>query len=321
MSSSERETKIITLPDGLAGERIDAALARLLGLSRSSIVDLIEAGEIRNNKGPIAKSLRVVGGEWFEVVMPAQVAPAGLTATPITQEVTQATGISPLIIVHDDPDFVVVDKPVGVAAHPAPGWEGPTVIGALVAQGFSINTSGVAERQGIVHRLDAGTTGLMVVAKNETTYSNLKEQFRQRTVHKVYHAMVQGHVDPSEGTIDAPIDRHPKEDYKFAVVMSGKPSVTHYKALEYFPALSLVEVELETGRTHQIRVHFSALGRPLLGDRTYGADHTLAKKYHISRPWLHARQLTFTHPGTGEQATFFSEYPEDLKRVLEELRS
>jgi 23S rRNA pseudouridine1911/1915/1917 synthase len=290
-------------------------------LSRSVVADLIEAGEVKNRKGPIVKSTKVIGGEWYEIILPAPAKPAGLTATPITPELTAQTGIKPLKIIYDDPDFVVVDKPVGVAAHPAPGWEGPTVIGALIAMGHNIDTSGVAERQGIVHRLDAGTTGLMVVAKNETTYSNLKDQFRQRTVHKVYHAIVQGHVDPSEGTIDAPVDRHPREDYKFAVTVHGKPAITHYKALEYFPALTLVEVELETGRTHQIRVHFSALGRPLLGDLTYGADHTLATKYHISRPWLHARELSFLHPGTGERVSFFSDYPEDLSRVLAQLRS
>jgi 23S rRNA pseudouridine1911/1915/1917 synthase len=157
----------------------------------------------------------------------------------------------------------------------------------------------------------------MVIAKNENSYSNLKQQFRDRTVTKVYHALVQGHMDPTEGTIDAPIDRHPREDYRFAVVADGKPSITHYKALEFFPAVSLLEIELETGRTHQIRVHFSALRHPLVGDMTYGADHTIASRLEITRPWLHARELKFIHPSSGSEIAFFSEYPQDLTRCLE----
>jgi len=157
----------------------------------------------------------------------------------------------------------------------------------------------------------------MVIAKNESSYSNLKQQFRDRTVTKVYHALAQGHMDPTEGTIDAPIDRHPREDYRFAVVADGKPSITHYKALEFFPAVSLLEIELETGRTHQIRVHFSALRHPLVGDMTYGADHTIANRLEITRPWLHARELKFTHPASGSEIAFFSEYPSDLTRSLE----
>jgi 23S rRNA pseudouridine1911/1915/1917 synthase len=211
----------------------------------------------------------------------------------------------------------VIDKPVGIAAHPSPGWKGATVIGAIVAAGYNVSTSGAAERQGIVHRLDVGTSGLMVVAKNETAYTSLKQQFRERSVDKIYHAMVQGHMDPSEGTIDAPIDRHPREDYRFAVVADGKPSITHYTALEFFPAVSLLEIELETGRTHQIRVHFSALRHPLVGDATYGADHTISQRLEIARPWLHAHKLSFSHPASGDRLHFESPYPADLTRSLE----
>jgi 23S rRNA pseudouridine1911/1915/1917 synthase len=210
----------------------------------------------------------------------------------------------------------VIDKPVGIAAHPSPGWQGATVVGAIFAAGYQLATSGAAERQGVVHRLDVGTSGLMVVAKNEIAYSHLKDQFRDRTVSKVYHALVQGHMDPTVGTIDAPIDRHPREDYRFAVVANGKPSITHYKTLEAFPAVTLLEIELETGRTHQIRVHFSALHHPLVGDLTYGSDPSLAQRLKISRPWLHAKQLGFTHPASGEQISFSAEYPEDLTRSL-----
>jgi len=238
--------------------------------------------------------------------MPAAKVPPTLTATPIEG----------LDVVFNDDHIIVINKPAGVAAHPSPGWQGPTVIGAIIAAGYNVSTSGAAERQGVVHRLDVGTTGLMVVAKDEASYANLKDQFRDRVVKKVYHAMVQGHMDPSEGTIDAPINRHPREDYRFAVVADGKPSITHYKSLELFPAVSLLEIELETGRTHQIRVHFSALHHPLVGDLTYGADHTIAERLEMHRPWLHARQLAFTHPITGEYLSFNCEYPSDLTRSL-----
>jgi 23S rRNA pseudouridine1911/1915/1917 synthase len=230
-----------------------------------------------------------------------------------------ATPIDGLKVVYDDEFLIVIDKPVGIAAHPSPGWQGATVVGAIFAAGYQLATSGAAERQGVVHRLDVGTSGLMVVAKNEVAYSNLKDQFRDRTVSKVYHALAQGHMDPTVGTIDAPIDRHPREDYRFAVVANGKPSITHYKTLEVFPAVTLLEIELETGRTHQIRVHFSALHHPLVGDLTYGSDPALATRLGITRPWLHAKQLAFDHPGSGERLSFNAEYPADLTRSLEVL--
>jgi 23S rRNA pseudouridine1911/1915/1917 synthase len=304
---SNRESRLITIPEGLDQERIDAALSRVLGFSRSAIVSLIEEGAITRHGKPYTKSDRVSDGEILEVLMPAPKGPAALEPTPIDG----------LVVVYDDEDVIVIDKPAGVAAHPSPGWKGPTVIGAIVAAGYDVATSGAAERQGVVHRLDVGTTGLMVVAKNEKSYSDLKQQFRDRVVTKVYHALVQGHMDPTEGTIDAPIDRHPREDYRFAVVADGKPSITHYTALEFFPSVSLLEIELETGRTHQIRVHFSALRHPLVGDLTYGADHTIAERLEITRPWLHAHKLAFRHPATGKEIAFTSEYPADLTRTLQ----
>jgi len=224
-----------------------------------------------------------------------------------------------MTVVHDDPDVVVVDKPVGVAAHPSPGWSGPTVIGGLSAAGFTISTSGVAERQGVVHRLDVGTSGLMVIAKSERAYTALKRQFRDRTVDKIYHAVVQGHPDPTRGTIEAPIDRHPTRDHRWAVVAGGRPSITHYDTLEAFPAASLLEVRLETGRTHQIRVHLSALRHPCVGDSTYGADPVLAEQLGLDRQWLHAVRLGFEHPGTGERVVFTSPYPPDLQHALDVL--
>jgi 23S rRNA pseudouridine1911/1915/1917 synthase len=223
-------------------------------------------------------------------------------------------------ILFDDDDVVVVDKPVGVAAHPSEGFEGPTVVGGLAAAGYRISSSGAEERQGIVHRLDVGTTGVMAVAKSERAYTSLKRQFKERTVDKDYHAVVQGLLDPLRGTIDAPIDRHPSRDYRFAVVAGGKDSVTHYETLEAFAHGSLVEVHLETGRTHQIRVHVSAMRHPCVGDITYGADPTLSKKLGLERQWLHALRLGFDHPATGERIVVTSEYPQDLDIALERLR-
>lgn len=303
---SNRERKSLSIPEGLNLERVDIALSRLLGLSRNVVVGLIESGEILKSGTAVGKSDKVVSGDVIEILMPAVKGEAKLEATPIDG----------LKVVYDDQYLIVIDKPVGIAAHPSPGWHGATVVGAIFAAGYQLATSGAAERQGVVHRLDVGTSGLMVVAKNEIAYTSLKDQFRQRTVSKVYHALVQGHMDPTVGTIDAPIDRHPREDYRFAVVANGKPSITHYKTLEVFPAVTLLEIELETGRTHQIRVHFSALHHPLVGDQTYGSDPALAQRLKISRPWLHAKKLAFTHPASGERINFTSEYPEDLTRSL-----
>jgi 23S rRNA pseudouridine1911/1915/1917 synthase len=305
--TDERERRSILITEEHDGERVDSALARILELSRSTVADLLNAGEVLQGKKPLSKSDRVQPGDRLTVLMPAIFDPLELKPTPIEE----------LDIVYDDDDVVVVNKPVGCAAHASPGWTGPTVVGALIARGYRISTSGPQERQGIVQRLDAGTSGLMLLAKNETSYNNMKNQFRNRTVKKVYHTLVQGHVDPSEGTIDAPIGRHPREDYRFAVVADGKPSITHYSLIEYYSSASLLRVELETGRTHQIRVHFNALRHPLVGDLAYGGDPVLAARLEIKRPWLHAIELTFNQPTTDERITLSAPLPDDLKRALE----
>lgn len=305
------DVRNLPVPDALAGERVDAALSRMLGLSRTRAAELAEGGFVRVDGVEVGKSARLPGDGWLEVEMPA---PAPVR--PLTRE----DDVSGLRVVHDDDDLVVVDKPVGVAAHPSPGWTGPTVVGVLAARGYRIATSGSAERQGVVHRLDVGTSGLMVVAKSEHAYTVLKRAFKERTVDKVYHALAQGHPEPTTGTIDAPIGRHPGQDWKFAVVADGKPSVTHYEVLEMLPAASLTEVHLETGRTHQIRVHFAALRHPLVGDLTYGADPALAERVGLTRQWLHAMRLGFAHPATGQYLELTSEYPQDLAGALEWLR-
>ena len=303
-------TRLLPVTPGLAGERADAGLAKLLGLSRSVVAEMLTEGCVVQNGRVIGKSDRLIEDALLEVALPQPKNPLELVAL-------EVPGFK---IVYQDADIVVVDKPAGVASHPSVGWDGPTVGGALLAQGVTITTSGAQERQGIVQRLDVGTSGLMVLAKSELAYSVLKQAFRDRTVHKVYHAVIQGLADPLSGTFDAPIGRHPKHEFKFAVMQDGKPSVTHYETLEAFPSASLVEVVLETGRTHQIRVHFSAFRHPLVGDTMYGADPTLAAKVGLERQWLHAMRLSFTHPTSGEPVAFESSYPADLQHALEVLR-
>lgn len=305
------EAKSFPVPDSFDGVRADAAISKILGVSRAVAADLCSEGLVRQDGKVIDKSAKFRAGALLEIAAfenkdPLQVLP---------------TLVSDLAIVFQDDDLVVIDKPAGVAAHPSVGWDGPTVPGALLALGIPVSTSGAAERQGIVQRLDVGTSGLMMVAKSELAYSRLKQAFRDRIVEKTYHAVVQGHLDPLAGTFDAPIGRHPKADFKFAVMNEGKHAVTHYQTLEMFPAATMVEVDLETGRTHQIRVHFSAFRHPLVGDTMYGADPKLADKLGLVRQWLHAVKLSFDHPISGERLTLHSNYPPDLEHALEVLRA
>lgn len=305
------DVRNVLVPEGLEGERVDAAVARLFGLSRTRAAELAAEGMIELDGAGAGKSTRVIAGARIEITLPS-VAPSR------TLEII-AEPVPGMRIVHDDDDIVVVDKPVGVAAHPSVGWSGPDVLGGLKAAGYRITTSGASERQGIVSRLDVGTSGLMVVCKSEYGYSVLKRAFKERTVDKTYHALVQGLPDPHVGTIDAPIGRHPSGDYKFAVMDSGKHAVTHYELLEAFRHASLLDVTLETGRTHQIRVHMAALRHPCVGDPTYGADPTLATRLGLERQWLHAMGLGFIHPGTDEYVRFESTYPDDLQQALDRL--
>ena len=299
------DVRRMPVPDALIGERADAAIARLLGISRSRAADLAESGSVILDGAAIGKSVRLAADSWLEVTLPAT------RPTPLPQPVPG------LVVLYEDEHVVAVDKPVGVAAHPSPGWTGPTVVAGLRAAGHTIASAGAAERQGIVHRLDVGTSGVMVVAKTDFAYADLKEQFRQRTVTKTYHALVQGHPDPLRGTIDAPIGR--LRDHRFGVVAGGRPSVTHYDTIEAFRYATLLTVGLETGRTHQIRVHMAALRHPCAGDVTYGADPVLADKLGLTRQWLHAVELRITHPDTGRELTLTSDYPPDLAEALRRL--
>jgi 23S rRNA pseudouridine1911/1915/1917 synthase len=304
------ESRSLPLPDGLDGVRVDAGIAKLLGFSRTFASEVAEAGGVTLDGAPVGKSDRMRAGGWLEV-----------TWQPKDEVAIVPMAVPDLTVIHDDESIVVVNKPAGVAAHPSVGWSGPTVPGALAAAGYRIATSGAAERAGIVHRLDAGTSGLMVVAKSEAAYSRLKNAFHDREVEKIYTAVVQGHPDPLSGTIDAPIGRHPRSDWKFAVLQDGKHAVTHYETVEAFRAASLLTINLETGRTHQIRVHMAAQRHPCVGDAMYGADPTLTARLGLTRQWLHATELGFTHPDSGEWVTFTADYPADLSHALDVLRA
>ena len=303
-------SRLLPVPDGLDGVRVDQALAKMLGFSRTFAAEVAEQGGVQLDGRSAGKSDRVTAGSVLDVSWTDRQEP---TVVPIA--------VPDLGIVYDDDDIVVVDKPSGVAAHPSVGWEGPTVLGALAAGGYRIATTGAPERQGVVHRLDVGTSGLMVVAKTEHAYTALKRAFKEREVDKIYHAVVQGHPDPLSGTIDAPIGRHATHSWKFAVTPAGKDSVTHYETIEAFPGASLLEIHLETGRTHQIRVHMAAHRHPCVGDPLYGGDPTLSARLGLTRQWLHAHELSFAHPTTGDWVTFTSDYPADLAHALEVLRA
>ncbi len=304
MTNADAVPQRYEIPESLAGERADVGLSRLTGISRNKAANLISDGLVTVGGRKVSRADRLIAGGILAVDPEPEPEPAA--AEPVVQ----------LPIVFLDDDIVVVDKPVGVAAHPSPGWSGPTVTNGLRTAGISVAEVGAAEREGVVHRLDVGTSGLMVVARTPLAYTSLKDQFKERVVDKTYHTLVQGHPDPSTGTIDAPIGRHPHHDYRFAVTNDGKPSVTHYRTLEAFSYASLLEVDLETGRTHQIRVHMAAMNHPCCGDLTYGADPTLAKRLGLTRQWLHAVALSIDHPQTGERMTFESAYPADLAHAL-----
>ncbi|MDR1213362.1 MAG: RluA family pseudouridine synthase [Propionibacteriaceae bacterium] len=302
---------VALVPDGLAGERIDLAASRMTGLSRSRVDQLAAAGGLVLNGQPVAKSHRVQAGDLLEVV----------EDKPARRLEVQARSVAGLGLVYQDADLVVVDKPAGVAAHPSLGWDGPSVVEHLAAAGIGVSTSGAPEREGIVQRLDVGTSGLMVVARSEFAYSALKAAFRQRRVRKIYQAVAQGYPDPSTGTIDAAIGHHRGPEWKMAVSRSGRPAVTHYRTLAAGRGASLLEIELETGRTHQIRVHLSAIHHPCLGDLVYGADPALAARLELRRQWLHAVELAFPHPRSHEQVTFHSEPAPDLAAAWAVLRA
>jgi 23S rRNA pseudouridine1911/1915/1917 synthase len=307
----ELPSKFLPTPDSLVGERADAALAKMLGVSRTRATELLQSGMVEVAGRALGKSDRLERDQILEV---------DIEDRKVDLLEVRPEDVAELEIVFQDSDLIVVNKPAGVVSHPSLGFEGPSVGGVLLSRGIQLSTSGAQERQGIVQRLDVGTSGLMVLAKSERAYSVLKQAFRDRSVKKTYHALAQGHPEPSNGTIDTPIARSQKHDYKFTISEDGKPAVTHYKTIELFPSAALMEIGLETGRTHQIRVHFSHFRHPLVGDPLYGADPKLGAALGLDRQWLHAKKLGFAHPVSGDWVEFEAPYPKDLELALEKLR-
>jgi 23S rRNA pseudouridine1911/1915/1917 synthase len=291
-----------TIPLDLAGLRLDQALAKLLpGESRTRLAKLIEEGHVLVDGAPAAIRLKLKSGEVVDVVLVPRAPEAAFRPEAIA-----------LDVVHEDDDILVIDKPPGLVVHPGSGnWAG-TMLNALLHHAPAAQH---LPRAGIVHRLDKDTSGLLVVAKTEASQQALVRQLQARTVKRTYLAVARGRI-AGPGTVDAPIGRHPVHRTKMAVVASGKPAVTHYRVREALPAHTFLECDLETGRTHQIRVHLASIGHPLEGDPAYaGRGPGL-----LERQALHAWKLAFDHPATGKTVRFESPVPEDLRRLLDALR-
>ena len=297
-------SRLVPAPDALVGKRFDVAVAKMLGISRAKAADLIESGQARVLGRDISKSSTLQAGETVEF--------------DIVEERSEPEPIAhDMAVVYEDDDVVVVDKPVGVAAHASVGWTGPTVLGSLIDRGVHITSYGAAGRQGIVSRLDVGTSGLMLVCKSDLAYVEMRRQFAEHEVVKTYHALVQGNLKEDKATIEAPIGRAKVSDFRFCVTPAGKEAITHWDVMERFGEATLVSVNLETGRTHQIRVHMASIHHPVAGDPVYGPHNCITS---LHGQCLHAKTLGFVHPITGEQLRFDSELPDYFTHFLATLR-
>ncbi len=284
-----------------AGRRIDQVLAAWLDEPRTAAAERIAAGLVRVGGRAVAKSQRLTEGETVEVVAPAPEPPA---PTP-----------EPVPLRYEDAHLVVVAKPAGVVVHRGAGTRGATLVDALRAMGVALADVGDPDRPGIVHRLDRGTSGLMVVAKTTAAADGLKAALTAHAVRREYWALVEGVPDPPRATVDAPLARSRTRRTRFTVDGGGKRAVSHYDLLAAHGRCAEVSVRLETGRTHQVRVHMSAIGHPVVGDQAYGASAALAAELGLNRPALHARRLAFEHPVTGERLELEEDLPEDLSRA------
>jgi 23S rRNA pseudouridine1911/1915/1917 synthase len=282
-----------------AGERLDVVVSRIAGVSRSVAAKLT----VLVDGTPAAKSTRLEDGMLLSVELPdAPTAPAA-------EDV-------PVAVVYEDEQLLVVSKPAGLVVHPAPGHASGTLVNALLARAEG-PAGGAGDRPGIVHRLDAGTSGLMLVAKSEEMHARLVEMMSAREVERTYLALVEGKPSSPSGTIDAPVGRSRRQRKKMAVVAGGREAVTTFRVLSSGAETSLLEVKPRTGRTHQIRVHLAEIGHPVVGDPVYGADRKLARRLGLDRPFLHAARLAFTHPATGERVDLEDPLPPDLASALE----
>jgi 23S rRNA pseudouridine1911/1915/1917 synthase len=297
------------VPPEESGHRLDQVVADLAGVSRAVATRWIEAGRVLVAGAARPKSHRLDGGErvrWEPLEIPADAA-----LVPERR---------PLVVRYEDEHLLVVAKPAGLVVHPGAGHATGTLVNALLGRADPrLSSSGGAVRPGIVHRLDKDTSGLLLVAKDDAAHAALARDLAARRIERGYLALVQGHLDP-QGTVDAPIARHPRDRKRMGVVAGGRPAVTHWRVRERLAGVDLVELRLETGRTHQIRVHLSSIGHPVVGDRTYGADPRLAERTGAERPFLHAWRLRFRHPLSGEPVEVTEELPPDLAGVLERAR-
>ena len=298
------ENLIVTAQE--SGERIDALLARLDPvLSRSAAAKLLEAGLVTREGVPVRKNYRTGRGDVFSVVLP-DAAPARAEAQSI-----------PLDVVYEDDDVIVVNKPRGMVVHPAPGHPDGTLVNALLAHcGESLSGVGGELRPGIVHRIDKDTSGLLIAAKNDRAHEALSAQLKDRTLSRVYDAVCHGTFHDGAGTIDAPIGRDPRNRQRMAVTdKNSRPAVTHWEVLARYARHTYIRCRLETGRTHQIRVHMAYSGHPLLGDTVYGGRRDKG----LETQCLHARGLKFVHPATGEPVELWTELPDWFGEVLSKL--
>jgi 23S rRNA pseudouridine1911/1915/1917 synthase len=300
-----------TIPDVLAGERIDRVVAMLTGVTRAAAADLVAAGEVRiDGRAVTTRSRRVAEGELLDVPV----------TEPVVDEAPVGDESVDVPVVHVDEHVVVVDKPAGLVVHPGAGNETGTMVNGLLARFPEIAGVGDPDRPGIVHRLDKGTSGLVVVARTALAYDALTAQLASRTAERRYTALAWGEFEAPEGLIDAPVGRGTRDRTRMAVSADGREARTRYSVVQLFrdpDVVSLVACRLETGRTHQIRVHLAAILHPVVGDTRYGgARPTLP----VGRPFLHAASLAFDHPATGERLTFTSPLPTDLEEVRGRLR-
>ncbi|MDK6472192.1 RluA family pseudouridine synthase [Gardnerella pickettii] len=316
-----------TVTSQFAGCRFDVCLSKLMGVSRANAISLIDSGKakILNRKSQkssiLQESYAIVVNKEDDCVSACDCDCDCASACDSSSNLQSQPAMCDLEIVYNDDDVVVINKPVAMASHAAKGWNGPTVPESLEAAGIRINTTLCDEsRKGIVSRLDVGTSGLMLVCKTDFAYEKMKQQFASHSVSKTYTALVQGNLEQNKATIEAPIGRSKVSDFRFTVTKNGKPAVTHWDVLERFGIATLVSVNLETGRTHQIRVHFSSIGHPLVADKMYGANPKLAEKLELQRQWLHSTKLEFKHPRTGKLVKLESEYPLDLQHALQAVR-
>jgi 23S rRNA pseudouridine1911/1915/1917 synthase len=302
----------LPIPPTLDGERLDRVLCLIWDLPRSEATQLIASGAVRLGGRPVVtRARRVVAGQELEVVLPEAKAVTALAGEP---------GGDDLSLVHVDDDVLVVDKPAGLVVHPGAGRSAGTLVQALLGRFPDMAGTGSPERPGIVHRLDKGTSGLLVVARSPAAYGSLVAQLAARTVDRRYLALAVGTVETDAGVIDAPVGRRSTDRTRMAVVAGGRPARTHYRVVTRFTEpteATLVECKLETGRTHQVRVHLAAIGHPVVGDARYGGARQAVP---VARPFLHAAQLAFDHPTTGERCHFESPLPADLEAVLVPLR-